>query len=72
MLSEHVDPTDSIHAGEYRLMDEILLYAEYEASHFIFRLTWNMEKQSIALEGKMQALQVLLEVSRRRYIRLET
>jgi hypothetical protein len=50
--------------GEYRLMDEVLLYAEYEASHFIFRLTWNMEKQAIALEGKMQALRVLLEVSR--------
>jgi len=47
--------------GLLQLMDEVLLYAEYETSHFIFRLTWNMEKQAIALEGKMQALRVLLE-----------
>jgi len=51
-------------------MDEVLSYAEYEASHFIFRLTWNMEKQAIALEGKVQALRVLLEVGRPRHMGL--
>jgi len=47
--------------GLLQIMDEVLLYSEYEASHFIFRLTWNMEKEATALEGKMEALRVLLE-----------
>lgn len=44
-------------------MNELLLYAEYEASHPIFRLMRDMGREANALEGKMQALRVLMEVS---------
>ena len=44
-------------------MNELLLYAKYEAGHPIFRLMRDMQREANALEGKMQALQVLIEVS---------
>lgn len=44
-------------------MKELLLYAEYEAGHPIFRLMRDMGRDANVLEGKMQALQVLMEVS---------
>ncbi|KAF8716512.1 hypothetical protein AX14_012311 [Amanita brunnescens Koide BX004] len=47
--------------GVLQLMNELLLYAEYEAGHPIFRLMRDMQREANALEGKMQALQVLIE-----------
>jgi hypothetical protein len=44
-------------------MNELLLYAEYEAGHPIFRFMRDMRREANALEGKMQALRVLMEVS---------
>ncbi|KAF8331213.1 hypothetical protein F5887DRAFT_998867 [Amanita rubescens] len=44
-----------------RLMEELLSFAEYEAGHFIFRLFWNMQREEKSLDGKMQALRILIE-----------
>lgn len=60
-LSEVLAHLDSARA--LRLMNELLLYAEYEAGHPVFRLMRDMQREANALEGKMQALQVLIEVS---------
>ena len=46
-----------------RVMNELLLYAQYEAGHPIFRFMRDMGREANALEGKMQALRVLVEVS---------
>ncbi len=43
-------------------MEELLSFAEYEAGHFIFRLFWNMQREEKSLDGKMQALRILIEV----------
>jgi hypothetical protein len=48
-------------------MEELLSFAEYEAGHFIFRLFWNMQREEKSLDGKMQALRVLIEVRHSRY-----
>ncbi|KAF8737310.1 hypothetical protein AX14_013086 [Amanita brunnescens Koide BX004] len=49
--------------GILHVMNELLLYAEYEAGHPIFRFMRDMGREANGLEGKMQALQVLVEVS---------
>ena len=44
-------------------MNELLWYAQSEAGHPIFRLMRDMGREANALEGKVQALRVLMEVS---------
>ena len=43
-------------------MRELLTHIRYEASHPIFQWVRNVNKEASALEGKMRALNVLLEV----------
>lgn len=43
-------------------MEELLIYVKYEAGHPIFQWLRNMNREASALEGKMRALNTLLEV----------
>jgi hypothetical protein len=44
-------------------MNELLWYAQSEAGHPIFCLMRDMGREANVLEGKVQALRVLMEVS---------
>ena len=57
-VSAHLDLERAL-----RLMNELLWYAQSEAGHPIFRLMRDMGREANALEGKIQALRVLMEVS---------